>query len=164
MPSWTEPVAALAKGMGVTLRHLFTPKFTEAYPETPHPVPPRARGEHKLNKDAQGRVACVACYLCETNCPAYAIRIKSAPAPADWPDRERYPEEFEVDLLRCIFCGYCEEACPVDAIALTHKIPGVATRREDFVLTKERLLANADLPPPAAPEAHVEAVLRKWKG
>ena len=156
-------IGALAKGLSITLRHMVSPKFTEEYPEKPHPIAPKFRGEHKLNKDEQGRVKCVACYLCETNCPAYAIRIKSAPAPKDWKDRERYPDEFEVDLLRCIFCGYCEEACPVDAIALTTKVPGVATRREEFILDKEKLLANADLPSSGSAQQYLDDILKKWK-
>ncbi len=152
------------KGFGITLKHLFSRKFTSQYPEKPHPIAPKFRGEHKLNKDGEGRVKCVACFLCETNCPAYAIRIKSAPAPDGWQDRERYPAEFEVDLLKCIFCGYCEEACPVDAIALTNKIPEVETSREAFILNKEKLLANADLPAATSAEKYLDDILKKWKG
>ncbi len=163
MRSLLEPVTSLVKGFSITLKHLFSRKFTDQYPETPHPIAPKYRGEHKLNKDEQGRVKCVACYLCETNCPAYAIRIKSAPAPAGWADRERYPDEFEVDLLRCIYCGYCEEACPVDAIALTNKVPQVQTDRAAFVLDKERLLANADLPSNGASDQFIDNILKKWK-
>lgn len=83
--------------------------------------------------------------------PRLRDRIKSATAPAAWADRERYPEEFEVDLLRRIYCGYCEEACPVDAIALMNKVPKVQTDRGTLVLTKDQLLPNADLPSNAPP-------------
>ena len=75
------------------------------------------RGVHRLNKDEQGRVKCVACFLCATACPAHCIDIVGVESP--WPDREKYPESFVIDELRCIYCGMCEEACPVDAIELT---------------------------------------------
>ena len=52
--------------------------------------------------------------------PANCIAIEAAPAPPDWPDRDKFPAEFLLDELRCIYCGMCEEACPVDAIELTH--------------------------------------------
>jgi NADH-quinone oxidoreductase subunit I len=130
----------LAKGFSITLKHLFGKKFTRSYPEVPTPLPERYRGMQKLNIDEEGRVKCVACFLCETNCPADAIRIEAAPAP--WPDRDKYPSRFDLDLLRCVFCGYCEEACPIDAIVLTNKIPPVHTTREAFVLNKEQLLKN----------------------
>ena len=84
-------------------------------------MPPNYRGVHRLNRDEQGRVKCVACYMCSTACPARCIDIVAAPSP--WPDREKYPEAFVIDELRCIYCGMCEEACPVDAIYEEGAVP-----------------------------------------
>src|SRR3990172_519321 len=81
------------------------------------PDPLKYRGVHRLNRDGEGRVKCVACFLCASACPAHCIDIVAAESP--WPDREKYPQSFVIDELRCIFCGMCEEACPVDAIELT---------------------------------------------
>jgi ferredoxin len=78
------------------------------------------RGVHRLNKDEEGRVKCVACFMCSTACPARCIHIEADEAP--WDDREKYPAKFDIDELRCIYCGMCEEACPVDAIELTHSL------------------------------------------
>ena len=100
------------------------------------------RGVHRLNRDEQGRVKCVACFMCSTACPANCIHIVGEPSP--WDDREKYPVKFEIDELRCIFCGMCEEACPVDAIELTHTYDIVGMSRQEMVFDKEKLLAVYD--------------------
>src|SRR6516165_9782567 len=108
---------AIVAGLQTTMKHMFGAKVTQQFPEERPQLPPNYRGVHRLNRDDQGRVKCVACYMCSTACPAHCIDIVAAPAP--WPDREKYPETFVIDELRCIYCGMCEEACPVDAIELT---------------------------------------------
>ena len=135
-------VPALVKGLGVTMKHLFQKKFTIEYPEKKRQVMPGYRGLHRLNRDEEGRVKCVACFMCQTACPADCITIVGAPSP--WPDREKYPEVFEINELRCIFCGYCEEACPVDAIELTEIYEFVGTSREEMIFDKEKLLSIYD--------------------
>ena len=104
-------------GMRTTIRHLFKTLFgrpmTVQYPEEQRELRvENYRGVHRLNRDEQGRVACVACYMCETACPAHCIHIDAGDSP--WEDREKYPVKFDLDELRCIYCGMCEEACPVD--------------------------------------------------
>jgi NADH-quinone oxidoreductase subunit I len=91
-----------------------------------------------LKMDAQGRPKCVACFMCATACPAECISIVAQPAP--WPDRDKVPAKFEIDLLKCIYCGMCEEACPCDAIELTQKFTQVSTSRAEKVHGIERLL------------------------
>jgi len=135
-------------GMWRTLVHLFRNLFggesmTVQYPEQKREF--RAenyRGVHRLNRDHDGRVACVACYMCSTACPAHCIHIDAAEAP--WDDREKYPVKFDIDELRCIYCGMCEEACPVDAIELTPDYDLVGRSREEMILGKEELLAVFD--------------------
>jgi NADH-quinone oxidoreductase subunit I len=99
-------------------------------------------GLHRLNRDEQGRVQCVACFMCSTACPAQCIHIEAAESP--WPDREKYPLKFDIDELRCIYCGMCEEACPVDAIELTSIYDPVALTRQEMILDKEKLLGIYD--------------------
>src|SRR6516225_8273617 len=133
---------AVFQGLSTTVRHMFSPKVTEQYPEQEPDLPPNYRGVHRLNRDEQGRVKCVACYMCATACPAHCIDIVAAASP--WPDREKYPETFVIDELRCIYCGMCEEACPVDAIELTSLFDLTGMSREEMMFDKEKLLSVFD--------------------
>lgn len=132
------------EGLTTTFKHLVGRKRTVSYPDQPHEIPEPLiyRGVHRLNRDAQGRVKCVACFLCATACPAHCIDIVAAESP--WPDREKYPQDFRIDELRCIFCGMCEEACPVDAIELTTFYDLTGKSREEMVFDKQKLLSVYD--------------------
>ncbi len=136
-------IPAILKGMMITFKHIFQKKYTVQYPEEKWPVPPGHRGAIRLNRDEQGRVKCVACEMCATACPAKCISMAAGVAP--WPDREKYPLWFRIDMLRCILCGMCEEACPEDAIELTEIYDFAAYRRDDLIWDKERLLKNYDI-------------------
>ena len=140
----------IAVGLGVTGKHMLGVMFggkaiTVQYPEEKHVPSPNYRGVHRLNKDDQGRVRCVACMLCATACPAHCIDIVGATAPDSWPDREKYCESFVIDELRCIYCGMCEEACPVEAIELTGLYDLTGLSREQMIFDKTKLLSVFDL-------------------
>jgi NADH-quinone oxidoreductase subunit I len=133
---------AVVTGLVTTAKHMFQKPVTEQYPEVKPDLPANYRGVHRLNRDPQGRVKCVACYMCATACPAHCIDIVAAASP--WPDREKYPETFVIDELRCIYCGMCEEACPVDAIELTTLYDLTGLSREEMMFDKEKLLSVYD--------------------
>jgi NADH-quinone oxidoreductase subunit I len=136
---------AIVDGLKTTLRHVTDYKpVTKQYPEEKPSLPEHYRGVHRLNRDEQGRVKCVACMLCATACPANCIHIEAAEAPPDWPDRDKFPSSFVLDELRCIYCGMCEEACPVDAIELTHIYDLTGQSREELVYDREKLLSIYD--------------------
>lgn len=140
-------IPQIAAGMMTTLKHLgktlFNKSFTVQYPEEKRKLrTENYRGVHRLNRDEDGRVACVACYMCSTACPAHCIHIDAGESP--WDDREKYPVKFDIDELRCIYCGMCEEACPVDAIELTTQYDLVGRTRQEMILDKEELLAIFD--------------------
>jgi len=135
-------VPAVVTGLVTTAKHMFRKPVTEQYPEVKPDLPANYRGVHRLNRDPEGRVKCVACYMCATACPAHCIDIVAAPSP--WPDREKYPETFVIDELRCIYCGMCEEACPVDAIELTTLYDLTGLSREEMMFDKEKLLSVFD--------------------
>jgi NADH-quinone oxidoreductase subunit I len=138
---------AILGGIATTVRHARQAVFghgviTQQFPEQRPKLPPNYRGVHRLNRDEEGRVKCVACYMCSTACPAHCIDIVAAPSP--WPDREKYPETFVIDELRCIYCGMCEQACPVDAIELTTLADLTGLSREEMMFDKEKLLSVFD--------------------
>ena len=134
---------AIAAGVGTTIRRIFEKSETREYPEVEPDIPPNYRGVHRLNRDSKGRVKCVACFLCQTACPANCITIHAAPAPKDdpnWADRDKFPASFEIDELRCIYCGLCEEACPKGAIYLDGGMPMPADSRDGLILDKAKMM------------------------
>ena len=155
---WVEPpkigfaealyLPAIARGVAVTVKHMLKDNaLTRQYPEVEPEIPPNYRGVHRLNRDDKGRVKCVACFLCQTACPANCIHIEAAgtsPDDPEWNDRDKYPATFEIDELRCIYCGMCEEACPVDAIELTSIYDLTGMSREEMLFDKEKLLSVYD--------------------
>jgi len=139
----------IARGLSVTMRHffvnLFNPKGipTVQYPEQVIPLPgnARLRTRHRLKVRSDGSPKCVACFLCQTACPAACIHIEAAEYAENF--AEKYSAGFDIDLSRCVMCGMCVEACPEDAIAMdTGEIPGGAIVREQLIMTKENLLGN----------------------
>ena len=144
---------AILKGMWVKFKHLVRPDkhSTIEFPNEKWKPHSHYRGAHRLNKDAQGRIKCVACEMCATACPAHCIHITPGPAPVEWKDRERMPIRFDIDMLRCIYCGMCEEACPEEAIELTELYEfGSYHTRDGFIWNKEKLLKMYDLTKEAA--------------
>jgi NADH-quinone oxidoreductase subunit I len=123
-------IGPIFHGLRVTLRHFLRNLFgrkdvaTIEYPEVKRQYSERLRGLHILTTKDDGALRCVACYMCETYCPADCIHIvaeEDPSAPVEW---EKRPLVFEIDLLRCVFCGYCVDACPKQAIVMsrTHEM------------------------------------------
>jgi NADH-quinone oxidoreductase subunit I len=139
---------AIAQGIATTLKHMVSRKpTTRQFPEVKPTIPDNYRGVHRLNRDDKGRVKCVACFLCQTACPANCITIEATATDKNdpnWKDRDKYPATFVIDELRCIYCGMCEEACPVDAIELTSVYDLTGMSREEMLFDKEKLLGVYD--------------------
>ena len=139
---------AIFKGMLITARHFFKNLFnmkglpTINYPDERRKYSPRFRGLHVLTVKENGDIRCTACMMCATACPAACIHITAGEHPN--PHTEKYPVEFNIDMLRCVFCGMCEEACPVDAIRMGPNYELASYDRNDFIYTKEDLMKNGD--------------------
>ena len=128
-------------GMMVTLRHIFRKKDTIQYPEQQRVFGERYRGVPVLVKDQDGREKCVACYMCQWVCPPLAITIEAAEFPHGHEQHqvEKYPEKFEINMLRCIYCGLCEEVCPEEAIFMSKTYAVTGLSRELMIFDKEKL-------------------------
>ncbi len=142
-------IPAIAKGMGITLRHFFKPKVTIMYPEQKREFAPVWRGRHILMRDENGAERCTACGLCALSCPAEAITMTSAERKKGEENlyrEEKYAATYEINMLRCIFCGLCEEACPKEAIFLTEDLVAADYRRTGFIYGKDKLvMKNEDV-------------------
>jgi NADH-quinone oxidoreductase subunit I len=135
---------AIAKGLGVTMRHFFgnvgssKDIVTVQYPEEKVQYPERYRGLHRLMHREDGEVRCVACMCCPTACPAHCITIV---AEETGNPNEKRPAIFEIDELRCVVCGLCVEACPCDAIRMDSGVHAHPTEaRYQAVMGKVDLL------------------------
>lgn len=133
-------IPEIFKGMMLTLKQVFRPKFTRQYPEERWNPPPSFRGRPVLVEE-NGVERCVACGLCARVCPALAIEVQGAETELE---KERYPVKFEINMLRCIFCGFCEEACPEEAIIMSDEYELVFSNPEDAIYPKDKLLMSTD--------------------
>ena len=139
---------AILTGLGITLGHFLKiltgrKKVTMQYPEEKwdEHLPAHYRGAPTLVTDEHGRERCVACQLCEFICPPRAITIHPGEIPeADrWRKVEKFPHEFEIDMIRCIYCGLCEEVCPEQAIFLRKDYAITGLSRQEMVHDKKKL-------------------------
>lgn len=134
---------AIAKGLGITMKHFFKKDVTIRYPEQKREFSENFRGMHSLKRDEQGRERCTACGLCALSCPAEAITMTAAerqPGEENLYREEKYAAVYEINMLRCIFCGLCEEACPKEAIYLDGDIVPSEFLRKDFIYGKDKLV------------------------
>ena len=77
--SFFKGLFSLLTGMKVTLREFFTKKTTEQYPENRATLKmfDRFRGELVMPHDENNHHKCIACGICEMNCPNGTIKITS---------------------------------------------------------------------------------------
>jgi NADH-quinone oxidoreductase subunit I len=137
----------IVKGLAVTLRHflgnVLGRKYTVTveWPEVKREYSERLRGRHVLLRREDGSPRCVACYMCETACPADCIHIEAEEDPTSTVEWEKRPKVFTIDLLRCVFCGFCVDACPKEAIAMTRQHEMAFASRNEAVVGLDDLLA-----------------------
>jgi NADH-quinone oxidoreductase subunit I len=141
-------VVEIIKGLAVTLRHflgnVFARKYTVTieWPEVKREYSDRLRGRHVILTREDGSPRCVACYMCETACPADCIYIEAEEDPTSTVEWEKRPAVFTIDLLRCVFCGFCVDACPKEAIIMTRLHEMTFANREEAVIGLPELLVK----------------------
>lgn len=113
---------SLVTGMAVTGKEFITPKVTEQYPENRATlnIADRFRAELTLKYDAEGHHKCIACGICQMNCPNGTIQITTKMV--DLPDgkKKRKLDKYMYDLGSCTFCMLCVTTCPQDALEFTN--------------------------------------------
>jgi NADH-quinone oxidoreductase subunit I len=70
--------------------------------------------------DWEAGMRCVACQICEKECPPKCIYIeKSADKKPDALGKPQfYPARFDIDISVCMSCQICVEVCPFEAIKM----------------------------------------------
>jgi NADH-quinone oxidoreductase subunit I len=116
----------LLEGMVVTARNFVGSYFdkermvTVQYPEERVQTPENSRTFPFLvfddDKDPAGSMRCVACKICETDCPPQCIYIVMDRDEKGKPLQR--PKVFDIDLSVCMQCQICVEVCPFEAIKM----------------------------------------------
>ena len=113
----------LFKGMAVTARNFFGSYFdkdrlvTVQYPEERIQTPENSRTFPFLVYDnTPDAMRCVACKICETECPPQCIYIVMDRDEKGKPMQR--PKVFDIDISVCMQCQICVEVCPFEAIKM----------------------------------------------
>jgi NADH-quinone oxidoreductase subunit I len=116
---------------------------TVQYPEERLPLPEASRVFPFLlydGTDPEAGLRCVACQICEKECPPRCIHIeKSKDKKPDFVGKpQAYPAVFNIDVSVCMSCQICVEVCPFDAIRMDKQFELSTTDRFGGLLwTKE---------------------------
>ncbi len=111
------------------------PKIAENYRNFPFLVSENAT-------DPMGTLRCVACQICEKECPPQCIYIeKSKDKKPDANGKPQlYPAVFDIDTSVCMSCQICVEVCPFDAIKMDQVFEIATTDRfNELLLDREDL-------------------------
>jgi NADH-quinone oxidoreductase subunit I len=92
--------------------------------------------------NAHAGLRCVACQICEKECPPQCIYIeKSKDKKPDYIGKPQfYPAVFDIDVSVCMSCQICVEVCPFEAIKMDTEFELSTTDRfQSLLLSKHRL-------------------------
>jgi NADH-quinone oxidoreductase subunit I len=145
----------ILKGMAVTLRNFAGSYFekdrliTVQYPEERNPLPENYRNFPILiydTDDAEAGLRCVACKICEKECPPQCIYIiKSDDKKPDYMGKPQlYPKVFDIDISVCMSCQICVEVCPFEAIKMDKDFELSKRERFDALLFRKAELSKSN--------------------
>jgi NADH-quinone oxidoreductase subunit I len=143
----------IAKGMAETARNFFGSYLKEdrlvtvQYPEDRLPQMEAARNFPFLvydGDDWQKGLRCVACQICEKECPPKCIFIvKDTARKPDYIGKLQFqPKVFDIDISVCMSCQICVEVCPFDAIKMDVEYELATDDRFGRLLLKKQDLAR----------------------
>jgi len=145
----------ILKGLAVTARNVvegFVSKerlTTVQYPEERVPQVEATRDFPFLVFDGEDPMAglrCVACQICEKECPPKCIYIdKSSDKKPDATGKPQfYPARFDIDISVCMSCQICVEVCPFEAIKMDVEFELSTNDRFDDLLYDKHKLAKSN--------------------
>jgi NADH-quinone oxidoreductase subunit I len=147
--------AGILKGMAVTARNFVGSYFekdrliTVQYPEERSPLPENYRNFPFLiydTADPEAGLRCVACKICEKECPPQCIYIiKSEDKKPDYMGKPQfYPAVFDIDISVCMSCQICVEVCPFEAIKMDKVFELSRRERFDALLQRKDELSKSN--------------------
>jgi NADH-quinone oxidoreductase subunit I len=145
----------IIKGMVETARNFAGSYVTKdrlttvQYPEERLPQKEAARNFPFLvydGNDPHIGLRCVACQICEKECPPQCIYIvKSKDKKPDYVGKPQlYPATFDIDTSVCMSCQICVEVCPFEAIKMDTAYELSTTDRFDPLLLRKETLAKSN--------------------
>src|ERR1700730_2823020 len=145
----------ILKGMGVTARIFVGSYFekdrltTVQYPEERSPLPENYRNFPILiydTDDPNAGLRCVACKICEKECPPQCIYIiKSEGKKPDYMGKPQfYPAVFDIDISVCMSCQICVEVCPFEASKMDKDFELSKRERFDALLQRKGELSKSN--------------------
>ena len=145
----------ILKGMAVTARNFVGSYFdkerliTVQYPEERDPLPENYRNFPFLvydGDDPNAGLRCVACKICEKECPPQCIYIvKSEDKKPDYIGKPQfYAKVFDIDISVCMSCQICVEVCPFEAIKMDKDFELSRRERFDALLMRKDDLAKSN--------------------
>ena len=145
----------ILKGMAVTARNFIGSYFekdrliTVQYPEERNPLPENYRNFPFLiydTDDPEAGLRCVACKICEKECPPQCIYIvKSEDKKPDYMGKlQFYPAVFDIDISVCMSCQICVEVCPFEAIKMDKEFELSRRERFDALLFRKNELSKSN--------------------
>jgi len=145
----------IIKGLAETARNFVGSYVDEGrlttvqYPEERLPAKEAARNFPFLvfdGEDPHAGLRCVACQICEKECPPQCIYIeKSNDKKPDYVGKAQfYPAVFDIDVSVCMSCQICVEVCPFDAIKMDTEFELSNTDRFGGLLLDKHQLAKAN--------------------
>jgi NADH-quinone oxidoreductase subunit I len=145
----------ILKGLGETARN-FAGSFVSAerlttiqYPEE-RAAPIEATRDFPFlvydGADWHAGMRCVACQICEKECPPKCIYIvKSTDKKPDALGKPQiYPTRFDIDISVCMSCQICVEVCPFEAIKMDTEFELSTTDRFGGLLYDKKELAKSN--------------------
>ena len=144
--------SGLLQGLAVTAKNLVgsfhdpARLVTLEYPEQKPKLPENYRNFPFLVSenatDPMGTLRCVACQICEKECPPQCIYIEKSKdkKPDATGKMQLYPAVFDIDTSVCMSCQICVEVCPFDAIKMDQVFEiATADRFNELLLDREDL-------------------------
>src|SRR3954463_14116757 len=146
----------LLQGLKVTAKNLAgsfhdPARYTTVeYPEQKTKLPENYRNfpflVSETAADPMATMRCVACKICENECPPQCIYIEKSkdrkPDAAGKP--QFYPAVFDIDTSVCMSCQICVEVCPFEAIKMDTEFELSTTDRFGGLLMRKTELAKSN--------------------